>query len=91
MTNAEIRKSVRELQDLEEMINELNAAATAIKADIKAELKGRELEMLDLGDMVIRNTKVLSNRLDTSALKKANIDLYNLFLKQIVSYKFSIA
>lgn len=89
MTNNEIRNAVKELKSLEALISDLSANATAIKDSIRTEMKGREIETLDLGDMVIRNTTVLTNRFDTTAFKKLNNDLYTSFLKQVVAHKFS--
>lgn len=91
MTNAEIRNAVAELKTLESMIAELNASATAIKDSIKSEMRGRETEVLNLGDMVIRNTTVTSSRFDTTLFKKHEPDLYQIFLKEVISHKFSIA
>ena len=91
MTNAEIRVAINDLKDLENMITELTASANAIKDAIKAEMKGREVEVIDLGNAVVRNTTVISNRFDTSGFKKFNLDLYNEWIKQVVSHKFSIA
>ena len=91
MTNAEMRVAINNLKDLENMITELTASANEIKDAIKTEMKGREVEVIDLGNAVVRNTTVLSNRFDTTAFKKTNNDLYQLFVKQVVSHKFSIA
>ena len=91
MKNAEIRNTVNELQELYAQADALKAEITAREAIIKEEMEARETEELNLGNVIIRFTSVLSNRFDTTAFKKLHQDLYNSFLKQVASRRFSIA
>lgn len=91
MRNAEIRNTVEELQNLYAQADELKAMITAREALIKEEMEARETEELNLGNVIIRFTSVLSNRFDTTAFKKLHSDLYNTFIKQVASRRFSIA
>lgn len=91
MRNTEIRNTVNELQELYAQADELKAMITAREALIKEEMEARETEELNLGNVIIRFTSVLSNRFDTTAFKKLHQDLYNSFLKQVASRRFSIA
>lgn len=91
MRNTEIRNTVAELQELYSQADELKAMITAREALIKEEMDARETEELNLGNVIIRFTSVLSNRFDTTAFKKLHNDLYNSFLKQVASRRFSIA
>ncbi len=91
MRNAKIRLTVEELQNLYAQADELKAMITAREALIKEEMEAREAEVLDLGNVIIRFTSVLSNRFDTTAFKKLHRDLYNTFIKQVASRRFSIA
>lgn len=91
MKNTEIRNTVAELQELYTQADELKAMITAREALIKEEMEARETEELNLGNVIIRFTSVLSNRFDTTAFKKLHNDLYNSFLKQVASRRFSIA
>lgn len=91
MKNQEIRQTVTELQELYAQADELKAMITAREALIKEEMEARETEELNLGNVIIRFISVLSNRFDTSAFKKLHNDLYNSFLKQVASRRFSIA
>lgn len=91
MKNTEIRNTVAELQELYSQADELKAMITAREALIKEEMEARETEELNLGNVIIRFTSVLSNRFDTTAFKKLHQDLYNSFLKQVASRRFSIA
>ena len=91
MKNTEIRQTVNELQALYAQADELKAMITAREAMIKEEMEARETEEPNLGNVIIRFTSVLSNRFDTSAFKKLHNDLYNSFIKQVASRRFSIA
>ena len=91
MKNAEIRQTVNELQALYAQADELKALINEREALIKEEMEARETEELNLGNVIIRFTSVLSNRFDTTAFKKLHPDLYNTFLKQVASRRFSIA
>ena len=91
MRNAEIRHTVNELQALYAQADELKALINEREALIKEEMEARETEELNLGNVIIRFTSVLSNRFDTTAFKKLHADLYNTFIKQVYSRRFSIA
>lgn len=91
MRNNELRSTVAELQDLYAQADSLKAEITAREAMIKDEMESRELEVLDLGNVIIRFTSILSNRFDTTNFKKLHADLYNTFIKQVASRRFVIA
>lgn len=91
MKNADIRLTVEELQSLYAQADELKAQITAREALIKEEMEARETETLDLGNVIIRFTSIISNRFDTTNFKKQYSDLYNSFIKQVSSRRFSIA
>ena len=91
MKNQEIRNTVAELQDLYAAQDVLKAQITEREQAIKEEMESRETEELNLGNVIIRFTNILSNRFDTTAFKKLHKDLYNEFIKQVASRRFSIA
>lgn len=91
MKNQEIRNTVAELQNLYAKADELKAQITEKEAMIKDEMESRELEVLDLGNVIIRFTSILTNRFDTTNFKKLHADLYNAFVKQVASRRFVIA
>lgn len=91
MKNQEIRNTVVELQELYAQADSIKALIVEREALIKEEVEAREVETLDLGNVIIRFTSVLSNRFDTTSFKKLHSDLYNLFVKQVSSRRFSIA
>lgn len=91
MRNQDIRLTVEELQSLYAKADELKAQITSREALIKEEMEARETETLDLGNVIIRFTSIISNRFDTTNFKKQYSDLYNSFIKQVASRRFSIA
>ncbi len=91
MKNTEIRETVAELQELYAAQDVLKAQITEREQAIKDEMESRELEELNLGNIIIRFTSILSNRFDTTNFKKLHKDLYNEFIKQVSSRRFSIA
>lgn len=91
MKNTEIRETVSELQDLYANLELIKSAITARENAIKEEMDSREVETLDLGNVIVRFTSVLSNRFDTKAFKQDFADVYAMFTKQVASRRFSIA
>ena len=91
MKNTEIRATVSELQELYANLELIKSAITARENAIKEEMDSREVETLDLGNVIVRFTSVLSNRFDTKAFKKDFADVYAMFTKQVASRRFSIA
>lgn len=91
MSTNEMTARVRELKELKAMAEELAAEITAIEDEIKAELTARNTDEMTVDVYKIRWTKVLSNRFDTTAFKKAMPDLAAQFTKQTESRRFSIA
>ena len=91
MNNQTIRTTAKELQELYAAQDELKALITEKEALIKEEMENRELEVLDLGNVIIRWTSILSSRFDTKAFKKDFADIYAMFTQQVPSRRFSIA
>lgn len=91
MKNTEIRETVTELQTLYANLEVIKSAITARENAIKEEMDSREVETIDLGNVIVRFTSVLSNRFDTKAFKQDFADVYAMFTKQVASRRFSIA
>ncbi len=90
MSTSVIEKKIAELKELEEMENELKAEIEAIKDELKNVLVEQNTEELVVGTSVIRYTTVLSQRLDSTQLKKKLPEIYTAYLKQVTSKRFSI-
>ena len=90
MSTNELTAKVRELKELQALIEEATAEAEAIKDSIKAEMLEQQTEELEAGAYIIRWTSVLTNRFDSTAFKREYGELYKRFTKQISSRRFSI-
>lgn len=90
MSSKEIVSKVEALKEWEKLAAEAAAEIEALKDSIKAEMNARNLEELAAGQYIARFTVVVSNRLDTTALKRENNTMYQRYLKQTTSRRFSI-
>ena len=91
MGKNELQAKVKELKELKIMASELNAEITAIEDDIKAFMVLEGTDEVITNEYKIRYKTVLSSRFDTTAFKKEHFDLYNTFIKQTTTRRFTIA
>lgn len=87
----EIVNKIKQLKELEELIKEAEKEAEALKDEIKNEMLKQNTEELEVGKYIIRWTKVLSNRFDSTAFKKVMPDVYKAYVKQVASRKFTVS
>ena len=91
MTNTQILAQIRELNEYEALLEEVKAAADAIKDSIKAEMEARDTEELTVGMYTVRWTSVLSNRFDTVNFKRDYAEVYKAYQRQIYSKRFTVS
>ena len=91
MTERMIENRVKKLQELEAQQKELEAAAEAIRTELKADLAEKGVEELKTKNFVLRWKEIVSSRLDGKALKAALPDVYGQFCKASTSRRFTIA
>lgn len=89
MSTHEIETKVRELRQLQALIEEAQAEAEAIKDSLKAILG--DSEELRAGEYRITWKAVKSARIDTTALKKAMPEVARAFTRETVSRRFCVA
>ena len=87
----EIQSKVKDLRELRRMSEELDAEITAIQDAIKAHMTAANVDELTGSDYKITWKPVVSTRLDTAALKKAEPELCERFTKVTESRRFCIA
>ena len=90
MSSIEIVSKIEALKELEALAAETAAEIDALKDTIKKEMDNRGVEELEVGQYIARFTTVISNRLDTTALKRENSAIYQRYIKQTTSRRFSI-
>lgn len=89
MSAKEIESKVRELRQLQALIEEAQAEAEAIRDSIKAHMG--DSEELRAGEYRITWKNVKTNRLDTKALAKAMPDVAAAFTRQTITRRFVVA
>ena len=89
MVGSSIAAKARSFKEIQRMIEELEAQANGIRESIIAEMDGAEEITADV--FRIRYITVISNRLDTANFKKDHADLYNEYLKECASKRFTVA
>ena len=88
MSTTELTSKVKELRELQSLIEEASAEAEAIKDDIKAHMG--DSEELRAGAYKVTWKPVVSARLDSSALKKAMPEVYDAFTRATTSRRFCV-
>lgn len=89
MSANELEKKVRELRQLQSLIEEAQAEAEAIKDQIKAHMG--QAEELRAGEYKITWKPVTSSRLDSKALRTAAPELVERFTKTTTARRFCVA
>lgn len=89
----EIKTTIEQLREYEDMMKELSDLIDGLKDSLKAELIARSCEELEVEDTsyIIRYATVLSNRFDTTTFKKVMPDIYKAYTKQVSSRRFTIS
>lgn len=91
MSTNELAKKIRELKELQALIDEAQAEVEAIKDEVKALMTAEGTEELTVDVYKVRYTVVKSNRFDTSAFKKTHAELYSQYTKETETRRFSVA
>ncbi len=89
MSMNEIEKKIRELRELQILIEEAEQEAEAIRDTIKEHMGERE--ELHAGEYKVTWKAVTSTRLDTAALKKALPEVAERFTKATTTRRFCVA
>ena len=89
MSINEMEAKARELRQLQNLIEEAQAEAEALKDAIKAAMG--DSESIQAGEYKITWKAVTSSRIDTAALKKALPDVADQFTKETTVRRFTVA
>ena len=91
MTTNEIITKVRELKELEMMLQELTVEIDLIKDDLKAEMTARDIEEMQADIFTLRYKEHLQSRIDSKTLKKELPDVYGKYANTIKVKRFTVA
>lgn len=89
MSMKEMESKVRELRQLQALIEEAQAEAEAIKEAIKAAMG--DSEAIQAGEYKVAWKPVTSTRLDAAALRKALPDVAERFTRTTTTRRFTVA
>ena len=90
MANNELLNKIETLNEWEALMEEARQEAEAIRDELKQYMLNENAEEMECGQYIIRYANILTQRLDTTAFKKAMPDVYKSFIKQTASRRFSI-
>lgn len=89
MSINEMERKVREMRELQALIEEATAEVEALKDAIKAAMS--DSESVQAGEYKITYKAVTTARIDTAALKKTLPDLAQQFTKTTTARRFCVA
>lgn len=87
MSERQIINRMRSLEELETQKKALKTQITALKKEIQESM--RDQETVTAGHYIIRWTKTVSERFDSSSFKESHKRLYSRFLKPVESRRFT--
>lgn len=91
MSTHELAQKVKNLKELQQLIEEATAEAETIKDELKAHMKAAGSQEITVDVFKLRYTSVTSNRFDSAAFKATHGDLYTQYCKPSTSMRFSVA
>lgn len=91
MSVNEISAKIRELKELEALIEEAQKEAEAIKDAIKEQMDAEVVDEMAVDVYKVRYKTINSSRFDSSTFKAKYSDLYAQFTKQTASRRFTVA
>ena len=91
MSTNELTKKIRELKELQALIEQAQAEAEAIKDDLKAYMIDNDTDEMNVDVFKIRYAVVKGSRFDTEAFKRTHADLYAQYTRQTETRRFTVA
>ena len=89
MSTVELTSKIKELRELQQLIDEATAEAEAIKDIIKG-IMGED-EELAAGDYRVTWKHVTSNRFDSTSFKATHAELYSQYVRPSTSRRFIVS
>ncbi len=91
MSTNELTKKIRELKELQALIEQAQAEAEAIKDDLKAYMIDNDTDEMNVDVFKIRYAIVKGSRFDAAAFKRTHADLYAQYTRQTETRRFTVA
>lgn len=90
MTAYQLREKIKQMKEYQRMAEEISEVLESLKEEIKQEMTERGTSELQAGEYVVRWTAYTASKFDSKAFKAENGDLYNRYLRQAETRRFSI-
>ena len=91
MSAIEITSRIRQIKELQQLIEEANAEMEAHKDEIKAYMTAQGTKELTVDVFKVKYTPITSKRFDTTAFKTTHAELYGQYCKESTVKRFSVA
>lgn len=91
MANNELINVIEQYKQWAEMEEEASKQRKALEASLKEFMTEQGAETYQIGQYILRYTPVVSNRFDTTTFKKENKEVYEQYLKQVPSMRFTVS
>ena len=91
MGNLELSRVAKRARKLQLQIDALSADLEELKNTLKTEMETREVDTLTGDDWKVTYKTVISNRLDTTAIKRELPDIAARYNKQVMSKRFTLS
>lgn len=91
MGNLELSRVAKRARKLQLQIDALTADLEALKNTLKSEMEQREVDTLAGDDWKVTYKTVISNRLDTTAIKRELPEVAARYNKQVYSKRFTLS
>lgn len=86
-----IENRIKKLQEIESQKKALEQEADKLKEEIKKEMEARRTEELKAGSFLVRWKTIIGNRFDAKAFQAEHKKMYEQYLKQTASRRFTVA
>ena len=91
MANNELMNKIEALNEWEQLMQEAKEMADSIRDELKQHMLDANIEELECGQYILRYQTIVTNRFDNSSFKKLMPDVYNSFIRQTTSKRFTIS
>ena len=91
MATNELLNKIEALNEWEQLMQEAKEMADSIRDELKQYMLNENTEELECGQYILRYQTIVTNRFDNSSFKKLMPDVYNSFIRQTTSRRFSVA
>ena len=80
-----------EYDELMALSKEVSANLKKLEDGMKGEMDRRGVDMLEVGNRVVRWTPYVSQRFDSTGFRKAEPEMYQAYTKEVKGHRFSVS